>query len=70
MTRLAADEQAGPPARDQREVDAWALYADTLRDLGPAAYAAAEPPAWEHLQEALAELGPDTQQDAAVTPPS
>lgn len=69
MTRLAADEHAGP-ARDQRELDAWALYADTLRDLGPAAYAAAEPPAWEHLQEALAELAPDPQQDAAVTPPS
>lgn len=57
MTTFAADEHPGP-ARAQREREAWTLYADTLRDLGPAAYAAAEPPAWEYLQEALAELAP------------
>ncbi|WP_354701473.1 hypothetical protein DSM112329_01788 [Paraconexibacter sp. AEG42_29] len=58
MTTFAADEHTGPPARAAREREAWAHYADTLRELGPVAYAAAEPPAWEHLQEALAELGP------------
>jgi hypothetical protein len=55
VSTFAADEYA-TPVRDERELAAWALYADTLRDLGPAAYAAAEPPAWEHLQEALAEV--------------
>lgn len=55
MTTFAADEHAAL-ARAKRERDAWALYADTTRDLGPAAYAAAEPPAWDHLQEVLAEL--------------
>lgn len=61
MTRLAADQPV-PAVPDQRERAAWALYADTLRELGPVAYAAAEPPAWEHLQEALAEI---TAEDAA-----
>jgi hypothetical protein len=69
VTTFAADEHASP-ARDRHEREAWALYADTLRDLGPTAYAAAEPPAWEHLQEALAELDAEPQPDAAVTPPS
>ncbi|MCW3041608.1 MAG: hypothetical protein JWM31_3513 [Solirubrobacterales bacterium] len=55
MSRLAAHEQDGA-VRDERELAAWAHYADTLRELGPQAYAAAEPPAWEHLQEALAEI--------------
>lgn len=55
MSTFAADEHVSP-ARDERELAAWALYADTLRDLGPAAYAMAEPPAWEHLQEVLAEV--------------
>ena len=55
MTTFATDEPAAE-ARARREQEAWALYADTTRELGPAAYAAAEPPAWDHLQEALAEL--------------
>lgn len=57
MSTFAADEHVSP-VRDERELAAWALYADTLRDLGPTAYAVAEPPAWEHLQEVLAEVGP------------
>lgn len=61
MSTKAADE-CTPAVRDERELAAWALYADTLRDLGPVAYAAAEPPAWDHLLQTLAEVG--------LTPPA
>lgn len=50
------DEALSQHEIDERTLDAWTVYRDSLRDLSGSEYDEAEHRSWERLQETLREL--------------